>query len=144
MTSSFQAEGASLLPHRGSARFVCEVVPSGGDALVCVGRIPGESPFSHDGVVPGFVLMELAAQAAAIDIMARKRDGRPRPRIGYIARAHGLSWTARGVPADTPLMASVLLEGSMPPLYIYRAAVTLDGVEVFCGGFSIYVDEEAD
>jgi hypothetical protein len=31
----------------------------------------------------------------------------------------------------------------MPPLYMYRAAVTLDGVEVFEGGFSVYVEEEA-
>jgi hypothetical protein len=27
---------------------------------------------------------------------------------------------------------------------MYRATVTLDGVEVFGGGFSIYVDEKAD
>jgi hypothetical protein len=43
-----------------------------------------------------------------------------------------------------PLTASVRREDSIPPLYIYRATVTLDGVNVFDGEFSIYVDEDAD
>jgi len=143
MTAPFPFEGASLLPHRGHARFVGEVVESGDEALVCVGRIPAESPFVSDGVAPGFVLMELAAQSAAIELMASMGDKGPRPRIGYIVRARGLSWTAEGVPASTPLTASVRREGSLPPLYLYRATVTLDGVEVFDGAFSIYVDDEA-
>jgi len=140
MTATFPFEGASPLPHRGHARFVDEVVESGDDALVCVGRIPAESPFAREGVVPGFVLMELAAQAAAIEVLARMSDGNPRPRIGYLARARELNWTAEGVPAGAPLTASVRREDSIPPLYTYRATVTLDGVEVFGGGFSIYVD----
>jgi predicted hotdog family 3-hydroxylacyl-ACP dehydratase len=143
MTAPFPFDGASLLPHRGHARFVDEVVESGEDALVCVGRIPVESPFAQDGVAPGFVLMEVAAQAAAIEVLARMGGRGPRPRIGYLARAHGLNWTRGGVPAGAPLTASVRREGSIPPLYIYHATVTLDGVKVFSGGFSIYVDEEA-
>lgn len=142
MTAPFPFEGASLLPHRGYARFVGDVVESGEEALVCVGRIPVESPFVRDGLAPGFVLMELAAQAAAIELMASMGDKGPRPRIGYIVRARGLSWTSEGVPADTPLTASVRRGGSLPPLYLYHATVTLDGVEVFDGGFSIYVDDE--
>ena len=144
MTAPFPFEGASLLPHSGHARFVDEVVESGDDALVCVGRIPVESPFAVDGVVPGFVLMELAAQAAAIEVLARLDGKGPRPRIGYLVRAVGLNWTAGGVPSGAPLTASVRRKESMPPLYIHRAIVTLDGVEVFGGEFSIYVAEDAD
>jgi predicted hotdog family 3-hydroxylacyl-ACP dehydratase len=144
MTAPFPHEGASLLPHRGHARFVGEVVESGDGAVVCVGRIPVESPFVQDGVAPGFVLMELAAQAAAIELLARMGVRGPRPRIGYIVRARGLNWTAEGVPAGAPLTASVRREDSIPPLYIYRATVTLDGVKVFDGEFSIYVDDETD
>jgi hypothetical protein len=51
-----------------------------------------------------------------------------------------MSWIEEGVPAGAPLIASVRREDSIPPLYAYRATVTLDGVEVFGGGFSIYVD----
>jgi predicted hotdog family 3-hydroxylacyl-ACP dehydratase len=143
MTVPFPFDGASLLPHCGHARFVDEVVESGDDALVCVGRIPVESPFARDGVVPGFVLMEVAAQAAAIELLAGMGGKGPRPHIGYLARARGLNWTEEGVPAGAPLTASVRREDSIPPLYVYRATVTLNGVEVFSGGFSIYLDEEA-
>ena len=144
MTAPFPFEGASLLPHSGHARFVDEVLESGNDALVCVGRIPAESPFARDGMVPGFVLVELAAQAAAIEALARTGGEGPRPHVGYLARARGLNWTAGGVPAGAPLTVSVHREESIPPLYMYRATVTSDGAEVLGGRFSIYVDDEAD
>ena len=143
MTAPFPFEGASLLPHSGHARFVGEVVESGDDALVCIGRIPAESPFAQDGVVPGFVLMELAAQAAAIEVLAGMGGKGSWSRIGYLARAREVNWTEQGVPAGAPLTACVRRGDSIPPLYVYRATVTLNGVEVFSGGFSVYVDEGA-
>ncbi len=54
-----------------------------------------------------------------------------------------MNWIAEGVPVDAPLTASVCRRGSKPPLYIYRGTVTLHGVEVFGGEFSIYVDDES-
>lgn len=132
-----------MLPHGGHARFVDEVVETGDDALVCVGRIPVESSFAPNGVAPGFVLIELAAQAAAIEILARMHGRGPRSRVGFLARGHGLNWTVRGVPAGVPLRASVRRVDSIPPLYLYSATVTLDGVEVFGGEFSIFVEDDA-
>ncbi|MCH7779894.1 MAG: hypothetical protein IH848_03535 [Acidobacteria bacterium] len=143
MTAPFPFEGASLLPHSGHARFVDEVLEFGNDALVCVGRIPAENPFARDGMVPGFVLVELAAQAAAIEALARIGDDVPQPRVGYLVRARGLHWIASGVLAGAPLTVSVRREDSIPPLYMYRAKVTLEGAEVFGGRFSIYVDDES-
>jgi predicted hotdog family 3-hydroxylacyl-ACP dehydratase len=131
-----------MLPHSGHAKFIHEVLEIGDDALVCVGRIPAENPFAQDGTVPGFVLLELAAQAAAIEALARMGDERRRSRVGYLVRARGLSWTARGVPAGPPLTVRVCREDSIPPLYTYRATVTSDGVEVLDGRFSIYVDDD--
>ncbi len=143
MTAPFPFEGASLLPHSRHARFVDEVLESGNDALVCVGRIPAENPFARDGRVPGFALVELAAQAAAIEVLARMGGGVSQPRVGYLVRARGLHWTAAGVPAGAPLTVSVRREDSIPPLYMYRATVTLDDAEVLGGRFSIYVDDES-
>ena len=143
MTAPFPFEGASLLPHSRHARFVDEVLESGNDALVCVGRIRAENPFARDGMVPGFVLVELAAQAAAIETLARMGDDVPQPRVGYLVRARGLNWTASGVPAGAALTVRVRRENSMPPLYMYRATVTLEGTEVLGGRFSIYVDDES-
>ncbi len=143
MTAPFPCEGASLLPHSRHARFVDEVLDSGNGALVCVGRIPPENPYARDGRVPGFVLVELAAQAAAIEALARMGGEVSQPRVGYLVRARGLHWTAGGVPAGAPLTVSVRREDSIPPLYMYRATVTSDGAEVFDGRFSIYVDDEA-
>jgi predicted hotdog family 3-hydroxylacyl-ACP dehydratase len=141
MTEQSPFEGASLLPHAGHARFVDEVLESGDDGLVCVGRIPHDSPFARDGEVPGFVLVELAAQAAAIDTLAQLGSNVRRPSVGYLVRARGLNWTANAVPTGTPLTGSVQRSDSMPPLYVYRATITLEDAVVFAGTFSIYVDD---
>jgi len=140
MTEEFHFDSASILPHGENARFVCEVVDFGANELVCTGRIPVESPFACRGTVPGFVLLEFAAQAAAIEALARFKAGGLRPRIGYLARAHGLNWTAESVPAGSLLTASVQREDSIPPLYTYRATVTGGDVELFGGKFSIYIE----
>jgi len=143
MTRRFNLDDTSLIPHGGHARFVEEVVELGDGEIVCIGRIPAESPFAPDGVAPGFVLLELAAQAAAIEVVARVQGDGPWSRIGFVARAHGLNWTSTGVPANAPLRTRVLRQESLPPLYRYRASVNCDGVEVFRGDFSIYIDFEA-
>lgn len=134
-------EGASLLPHSGHARFVQEVLDARDGALMCVGRIPAENPFAREGTVPGFVLVELAAQAAAIEVLTRMSGEGRQPRVGYLVRARELSWTASGVPADATMEVRVSREDSMPPLYMYRATITTDGIEVLGGNFGIYVDE---
>lgn len=144
MSARPRLDASSILPHGGRARFVTEVVETGEDELVCVGRIPVGSPFASEGTVRGFVLLELAAQAAAIEALSGIDGGRSRPRVGYLARANGLSWTAEEVPAGEPLTATVRRRDSVPPLYNYHATVTRDGIEVLSGGFSIYVDEPAD
>lgn len=141
MNSHSPFETASLLPHSGHARLVYEVLEFGDDMLVCVGRIPAENPFVRDGMVPGFVLVELAAQAAAIEVSSRMDGPNRRPRVGYLVRADGLNWTAGDVAAGVPLTVRVFRADSMPPLYRYRATVTSDGAEVLGGRFSIYVDD---
>ena len=142
MTAPYSSRGAALLPHHGHARFVDQVTESGDDTLVCVGRIPVDSPFVRNGVAPGFVLLELAAQSAAIEVLARLGGGKPRPRAGFLARAHGLNWSPQGVPAGAPLTTTVRRGDSLPPLYMFRATVALEGVQVFGGEFSLYVGEE--
>jgi predicted hotdog family 3-hydroxylacyl-ACP dehydratase len=143
MTTPLPVEGSSLLPHSGHARFVDEVVEFGNDMLVCVGRIPAENPFVQDGMVPGFVLVELAAQAAAIEALTKMGGEGRRPRAGYLARARELNWIAGEVRTDAPLTVRVQREASVPPLYMYRATVTSDGTELLDGRFSIYIDDDA-
>lgn len=139
MSAPSSFDGASLLPHSGRARFVSEVLEAGDDAVVCAGRIPSESPFVRNGRVPGFVLVELAAQAAAIEALGRIGGEHDHPSVGYLVRARELRWTVRGVAAESRLLVRACREDSIPPLYTYRATVTSDGVEMLCGTFSIYV-----
>lgn len=140
MTESVDFDGPSILPHGENARFISEVVASGNGQLVCTGRVPPESPFVRKGTVPGFVLLELAAQAAAIEVLAAMKTRGLRPNMGYLVRAQGLHWTAENVAAGLSLTASVRREDSIPPLYTYRATVAAEGVELFGGKFSIYVE----
>lgn len=143
MSRTLLPRDAALLPHQGHARFVERVTESGVDSMACVGRIHAGSPFVRDGMAPGFVLLEFAAQTAAIEVLAKLTAHEMPARIGFLARAHGLNWRPEGVPAGALLAATVRREGSIPPLYMFRATVTLGGDEVFAGEFSLFVGEEA-
>ena len=56
----------TLLPHRAPMLMISSVISKGDSTIACQARIRAENPFLHDGVLPGFVCLELVAQAAGV------------------------------------------------------------------------------
>jgi predicted hotdog family 3-hydroxylacyl-ACP dehydratase len=129
-----------LVPHRGSARLVERVLAWHDDSLECVGRIPPESPFAHEGSAPAFVGLELAAQAAAAhEALVRQGGGRAMgAEVGYLVGIKEARFGVARLPVSVDLRAAVRLVGGAPPLAIYTVRVELAGVECIFGTVSTY------
>lgn len=77
---------AGMLPHAPPARLFAAVLAAGTGGVIGTGVIPGDHPLAAGGEAPGFLAIELAAQAAAtLEVLARP-PGTPggRPRLGYL------------------------------------------------------------
>ncbi|MEO8678368.1 MAG: hypothetical protein ABI665_04935 [Vicinamibacterales bacterium] len=129
-----------LLPHRGTARLLTRVVRSDAASVEAICEIPASHPLVTDGRAPGLLGLELGAQAAAaMEALNRGRDtGDQAARIGYLVRVREATFVTADLPIDTPLVVSARLEGSAPPLAIYRITVGLDGRELLNATLSTY------
>jgi predicted hotdog family 3-hydroxylacyl-ACP dehydratase len=128
-----------LIPHRGPARFVRTVIDQPqADVLVCGGRIPADNAFVSGGRVPAVVLLELAAQAAAVQqaLAAPPGDG---ARPGYLVAVRSARLRADDCAADVPLTATVRRTGQAGPLATYDVVVRgPDGEEIVSASLSTH------
>jgi predicted hotdog family 3-hydroxylacyl-ACP dehydratase len=118
-----------LIPHRGPARLVQTILDdSRPDVLACGGRIPSDSAFVAGGRVPAVVLLELAAQAAAVQQgLAAPAEGLARP--GYLVAIRDASFHADDVDAGIRWIATVRRTGQAGPLATYDVTVSGPGGE---------------
>jgi predicted hotdog family 3-hydroxylacyl-ACP dehydratase len=116
-----------LIPHRGPARLVQTILDdTRPDVLVCGGRIPPDSAFAVDGRAPAVILLELAAQAAAVQqALAGKAGATARP--GYLVAVRAAIVRADDVAANVPLVATVRRTGQAGPLATYDVTVNGPG-----------------
>ena len=142
MTSS---EILSLLPHGREACFLDEVLELAEREVVCGCSVPLESPYVIDGWAPAFVVLEIAAQAAAIAeaVNAVQTRRTTAPQVGYLVRVRSLVLSCAKVPAGTPLRAHATLDATAPPLSIYRVRVHLDERKILEGSISLFIPTPA-
>lgn len=118
-----------LIPHRGPARLVQSILEDPRrDVLVCAGRIPADSAFAVEGRVPAVVLLELAAQAAAVQ-QALAAPGGATARRGYLVAVRAATLRAHDVAVQVRLVATVRRTGAAGPLATYDVAVHGPGGE---------------
>jgi len=95
----------ALVPHRGRALFIREVLEGGPDRASCLGRIPADSPFVSAGLAPCLVGIDMAAQAAAaMETLLRRgaREDDP-PDLGYLVGIREARFETATLPAGTDL-----------------------------------------
>jgi predicted hotdog family 3-hydroxylacyl-ACP dehydratase len=111
------------------------------DGIVCAGRVPADGPLARGGTASAFLAVELAAQAAAALEALRRAPGGGEPRIGYLASIRDARFAVPELPAGSPLLATVRSVGSVPPLAMYSAVVTLaeHGDELLTATLSTYL-----
>jgi predicted hotdog family 3-hydroxylacyl-ACP dehydratase len=116
---------AELIPHAPPARVLAEVLAGGAGGILCAGSIPGDHPLAAGGEVPGFLAIELGAQAAAaLEALARQPGGRPR--IGYLVGVRDTHLPAR-LPTGRTLHVTAVPAGAAAALAVYDMQVAEEG-----------------
>jgi len=128
------ADALPPIPHAGPARLVTRVVRWDASEIVCEGRIPAPGPWVRDGRCPAFVLLELAAQAAAaldaLQASATSRGSAGERRAagpGSIVRVRDLGLSRPTVAPGRLLRAQVTRGAAAPPLFMFAVRVDDDG-----------------
>ena len=122
-----------LLPHTPPARLIAEVLAAGDAGIVCAATISACHPLAVAGAVPGFVAIELAAQAAAalhglrsggfghpgVPPRHRAAAGAGGPPVGMLVGARHVC-LPDSLAVDSALRVSVTLAGGATPLAVYQ------------------------
>jgi predicted hotdog family 3-hydroxylacyl-ACP dehydratase len=124
------SDAAGLLPHQRTARLLTQVLRHDGESIEAVGVISPSHPLAMQNGAPNFLALELGAQAAAALEALSRQDGHGggEPRVGYLVRVRDAAFTSAVLPVGVPLSVTAVLEGTAPPLAMYRVTVT-DGDE---------------
>jgi predicted hotdog family 3-hydroxylacyl-ACP dehydratase/3-hydroxymyristoyl/3-hydroxydecanoyl-(acyl carrier protein) dehydratase len=117
---------ADLLPHAPPARLLAAMLATGEPGVTCVGVIPGAHPLAAAGQAPGFMSIELAAQAAAaLETLLRQQSqtARAGARVGYLVGVRD-TWLHPSLPTDRPLRITTTATGAAAALTTYRMEIT--------------------
>lgn len=110
-----------LLPQRGPALLIREVLDLSESEVTCTAEVPVHSPFRHRGCesVSAIVTVEMGAQAAAVLLMNRHQPARrnPRSHLGYIAGVSDVTLHQSTVPAEGRLTIRAWVRLEAAPLF---------------------------
>ncbi len=127
----------SLIPHRGPARLLQRIAERTDDGLVALAAVPTDSPLAASGLVPAFVTLEMAAQAAAaLAALARERPGAPRE--GYLVGARNATFHRLSLPAGEVVRIAIQPAGTAGPLAVYDFTAHLGDTLLASGTISTY------
>ncbi len=93
-----------ILPHRYPFLLVDRFVSLEGDHFECLKNVSYNEPFfaghfPEEPVMPGVLILEALAQAAAVGLAAR--EGGKAGQVGYLAAVDGAKFKRKVVPGDT-------------------------------------------
>lgn len=107
----------ALLPHRPPMRWVERVERITPQGAQCAARVPEGCALVHEGRLPSFAALELAAQAAAVfEAMSRQQAPVVAPAVGYLVGARGVQLASASLPVAETLHVEVTRTGLAPPL----------------------------
>jgi 3-hydroxyacyl-[acyl-carrier-protein] dehydratase len=115
-----------LLPHAPPARLLAAVLSATERGIVCAGVIPASHPFVAASEAPGFVAIELAAQAAAaLEALLRQRQQqatRARARLGYLVGVREAHMSPT-LPIERTLRVTAIPAGAAVALTTYEMEI---------------------
>ncbi|HEX7004824.1 MAG TPA: 3-hydroxyacyl-ACP dehydratase FabZ [Trueperaceae bacterium] len=93
----------AILPHRYPFLMVDAFISQEGDSFECVKSVSHNEPFfqghfPEEPVMPGVMIIEALAQAAAVGLAVR--EGQQDGQIGYLAAVDGAKFRRKVVPGD--------------------------------------------
>lgn len=100
-----------LLPHRGKALFLREIVAHDADSVTAWASVPEDSPYVAHDLVDALLSIEIAAQAAAAHAgLAKEADGAG-ARQGYLVGVKTLTLSTPSFATRTRISVRVRLLG---------------------------------
>lgn len=127
-----------LLPHRGPALLLREVVQVDDSSATVRARFGAESPYVHDGCVPSIVTLDVAAQAAAV---LEAQDGEPVE--GLLVRIREAHIETAKFAAGSQVSVHTDRLSRRPPLYSYRATSRVGKRQLASFEFSLVVGSQS-
>ncbi len=112
---------AALLPHAPPARLLSAVLWVDAARIVCSATVAGGHPLAAGGTAPGFLGLEIGAQAAAC-LQALGRPAGGAPPIGYLVGVRHAEVAPR-FPCGATLQVSASLTGGAAALAVYDVEV---------------------
>jgi predicted hotdog family 3-hydroxylacyl-ACP dehydratase len=109
---------AALLPHAPPAHLLTAVLSASATGIVCSAVIPATHPLAANAAAPGFLGLEIAAQAAAC-LEALRRPATGAPPIGYLVGVRHAD-LAPTLPCGVHLRVSANLAGHAAALTVYE------------------------
>lgn len=101
----------SLLPHRGEALFLREVVTHDQGSLTALASVPDRSAYADAGAVDALLAIEIAAQAAAAHAGLQRSDARESPGTGFLVGIKTLDILAPSFLAEQKIEVRIRLLG---------------------------------
>ena len=135
-----QVDLERLLPHRGPARFVQQVLHRDAQRAECVAVVPRTSAYAAGGSAAALLVVELAAQAAGVHHGLSGHGGSPGGRLVGLKSLH----LATGqLACDLETRLFVTLEDLRLPLATYRFQASAGGTELASGVLTLWIGEVA-
>lgn len=121
----------AVLPHRYPFLLVDRFVSQEGDRFVCTKNVSYNEPFfvghfPQEPVMPGVLIVEAMAQAAAVGVAVREGLTEDPTRVGYLAAVDGARFRRKVVPGDVLRIEGEIL-AFRRRLCKVAANVTVDG-----------------
>lgn len=133
----------ALLPHRPPILMIQRVVAISADEIVAEGAVSGDCALVEGDAVPGFIAIEMAAQAAAIleTIGRTGRSGAGSAPQGYLVGVRGVR-LRKEFPPGRACRLLVRREAFAPPLAVFQIEVSDEEGEIARGQLSAFIAEK--
>jgi predicted hotdog family 3-hydroxylacyl-ACP dehydratase len=132
----------ALLPHAAPVLMLESVQSIEQDRIECLAQLDPHWALVDAGLAPGLVLIETAAQAAAVLEALSRQTETPSsgPRHGYLVGARDITLCER-VSVFQKLRVRVRRDANVPPLALFEFSIEeLSGASLARGFLSAYID----
>jgi predicted hotdog family 3-hydroxylacyl-ACP dehydratase len=129
----------ALIPHRGPMRLINRLIEADDESVRVEVDIPHQGHFVRNGAMPGFVGIELMAQAVAAWAGARANRAGRAPRVGFLLGSRCYECRVAAFPAGATLEVQACCELMADNgLGMFDCTITRDGRTLATARISVF------
>lgn len=134
----------AILPHRAPMLMISDIVTKGDSTIHCRVCIKKDNPFLNEGILPGFVCLELVAQTAGIflGVDALSQPTAKTPDSGAIVSVREMKVFPQAIGLGVVLDVTVKFLGGNQQAAMFSGKVLLDDCELFAAKVTVAMFDE--